>query len=99
MLFMVIERFRRGDAAAAYRRFREGGRMMPAGLTYVARWVEKNRDRCFQLMACDEPDLLQQWAANWRDLVDFEFVPVVPGGEMAEALNPPADRPSGGTTD
>jgi len=35
VLFMVIERFKNRDAAAVYRRFRERGRMMPAGLEYV----------------------------------------------------------------
>jgi hypothetical protein len=32
MLFMVIERFKNGDAVAVYRRYRERGRMMPEGL-------------------------------------------------------------------
>jgi hypothetical protein len=49
MLFMVIERFRDRDAKAVYRRFREQGRMMPEGLTYVGSWIEANFDRCFQL--------------------------------------------------
>ena len=29
MLYMVIERFREGDALPVYRRFREQGRLMP----------------------------------------------------------------------
>lgn len=29
MLFMVIERFKDGDALTVYRRFRDRGRMMP----------------------------------------------------------------------
>lgn len=31
MLYMIIERFRNGDAVAVYRRFREHGRMAPRG--------------------------------------------------------------------
>ena len=58
MLFMVIERFKNRDAVAVYRRFREQGRMMPEGLTYVGSWVEANFDRCFQLMECDDLRLL-----------------------------------------
>lgn len=88
MLFMVIERFRDRDAAAVYRRFRERGRMMPEGLEYVGSWVEKNYDRCFQLMRCDDPRLFEQWTARWEDLMEFEIVPVVTSVEAAEAISP-----------
>lgn len=98
MLFMVIERFKGRDALSVYRRFRERGRMTPEGLTFVESWVEANCDRCFQLMECSDPRLLQQWAAKWRDLVEFEFVPVVPGKETAEALSPLLDEPQDGPT-
>jgi hypothetical protein len=88
MLFMVIERFKNRDALAVYRRFREEGRMMPYGLTYLDSWTEANLDRCFQLMECDDPALLQQWVAGWQDLVEFEFVPVVPSKRTVEAITP-----------
>ena len=84
MLFMVIERFKNRDAAAVYRRAKEKGRMLPDGLKYVDSWVEPNFDRCFQLMECDDASLFQQWTLNWRDLVDFEIVPVVPSKEASE---------------
>ncbi len=96
MLFMVIERFKDRDALAVYRRFRERGRMTPDGLTFVESWVEANCERCFQIMECDDVRLLQVWAAHWRDLVAFEFVPVAPGKATAEALMPLIDRPAGG---
>ena len=60
MLFMVVERFRDRDAKAVYRRLRDQGRMMPDGLKYVGSWIEANFDRCFQLMECDDPRLLQE---------------------------------------
>ena len=88
MLFMVIERFRDGDAAAVYRRFRERGRMTPDGLKYVDSWVEQDFGRCFRLMECDDPSLLDEWAARWRDLVEFEIVPVVTSREAAEKVAP-----------
>jgi hypothetical protein len=88
MLFMVIERFKNRDALAVYRRFREQGRIMPDGLTYLDSWTEANLDRCFQLMECDDPSLLQQWVAGWHDLVEFEFVPVVPSKRTVEAITP-----------
>jgi hypothetical protein len=85
MLFMVIERFRGRNAKAVYERAREKGRMMPEGLRYVASWVETNFDRCFQMMECDDPRLLEEWASHWRDLVDFEFVPVRTSDEARAA--------------
>ena len=86
MLFMVIERFRNRDAKAVYRRFREHGRMLPGGLKYVDSWTEATFDRCFQLMECEDPHLLQEWASHWHDLVEFEIVPVVSSVEAANSI-------------
>ena len=94
MLFMVIERFKNNDAAAVYRRFRETGRMTPEGLNYVDSWVESNFQKCFQLMECDDPSLLQQWMSRWQDLVEFEIIPVVTSKEAAETIAPLLDRSS-----
>jgi len=88
VLFMVIERFKNRDAVAVYRRFRDQGRMAPEGLTYVGSWVEVNWDRCFQLMECDDPRLLQAWVARWSDLAEFEIVAVVRSKETAETIAP-----------
>ncbi|HYL83447.1 MAG TPA: DUF3303 family protein [Candidatus Angelobacter sp.] len=88
MLYMVIERYKNRDAKAVYRRFREKGRMAPEGLAYLDSWVETNFDRCFQLMECEDPQLLQQWAANWKHIVDFEFLPVRRSREAAELIAP-----------
>jgi hypothetical protein len=83
MLYMVVERFRNQDGGAVYARLRERGRMMPDGVEYLDSWVEPDLNRCFQLMTCTDPALLQVWASSWDDLVEFDFVPVVPGREMA----------------
>ena len=88
MLVMVIERFKGRDARAVYRRFRDAGRAMPEGLDYVDSWVEANFDRCFQLVECDDARLLQQWAAAWADLVEFEFCPVTPSKQAVAAVAP-----------
>ena len=79
MLFMVIETFRDGDAKAVYRRFRDQGRMLPEGLTYIDSWVAADLDRCFQVMECDDIALLEDWTAAWSDLVAFEIVPLASG--------------------
>ena len=86
MLFMIIERFRSGDATPVYRRAAERGRMLPDGLRYVDSWVAADLERCFQLMECDDPRLFEQWIARWQDLVEFEVVPVVSSQEAAELV-------------
>lgn len=34
-------------------------------------------------METDDPELLDEWIANWQDLVNFEIYPVI---DSAEAL-------------
>ena len=87
MLFMVIESYRDQDAKAVYRRFRDKGRMMPDGLTFVGSWVSADLGRCFQLMEASDVTLLQRWVAEWSDLAAFEIVPVVAGKDAGEALS------------
>lgn len=87
-LYMVVEHFKNGDAAPAYRRFRDRGRLMPAGLTYVSSWVDLKFECCYQLMETGDRALLDEWIANWSDLVDFEVYPVVTSKEAVEIMAP-----------
>lgn len=86
MLYMVIEHFRPGMAPEVYRRFRERGRLAPDGLRYVASWVDHGFDRCFQVMEADDESQLEEWMRNWRDLVDFEVVPVRTSADAAARM-------------
>jgi hypothetical protein len=88
MLFMVIERFKGRDPTPIYARLQEQGRALPDGLRYVGSWVEANFDRCFQLMECDDLGLLQRWVLQWRDLTEFEIVPVSPSQAVQELFLP-----------
>jgi hypothetical protein len=83
MLYMILETFRGGDPRPVYDRFRERGRLAPDGLRYVASWVTDDLARCYQVMECDDPALLEQWMARWRDLTDFEVVPVITSQDAA----------------
>jgi hypothetical protein len=91
MLFMIIERFKGGNPAPIYERLRETGRALPDGLRYVESWVELNFDRCFQVMECDNAVLLQRWVLQWRDLVEFEIVPVSPSTSVRELFQKAQD--------
>jgi len=72
--YMIIESFRPGCKDKVYERFQQKGRMMPAGLAYVNSWLEKEGDRCFQLMETDDPSLLEVWLEEWKDLVAMEVI-------------------------
>ncbi len=80
---MVVEYFRNGDAAPVYERFRSHGRMAPPGLSYIDSWVSADLRRCYQIMECEDADLLRQWIAAWDDLVEFEVHPVITSAEAA----------------
>jgi hypothetical protein len=86
MLYMVIERFKKGAAPEIYRRFREKGRMMPNGLEYVSSWIDLDLKICFQLMQTEDFALFDPWMENWKDLMEFEIVPVRTSAEAVEMM-------------
>jgi len=76
MLFMVIEHFKDRDPHPVGARFRERGRMLPEGVSYLASWIDPEHVRCFQLMEAPDAAALTPWIERWADLADFEVVPV-----------------------
>ena len=88
MQYLIIETFTHGPAAV-YARFRERGRQAPPGLTYDSSVVTADGTRCYQLMSCDDARLLETWMNAWRDLVQFEVVPVISSQEAAARFGPP----------
>ena len=88
MQFVIVERFRDGDPVPVYRRFRDRGRLAPEGLRYVASWVSQDLASCYQIMECDDRRLLDDWMANWRDIVDFEVIPAMTSAEAQAAVAP-----------
>ncbi len=86
MLYMVIERFKESVAPEIYRRLREKGRMMPAGLEYVSSWIDLDFKICWQLMQTEDFALFDKWLSNWRDLMEFEIVPVRTSAEAIEMI-------------
>jgi hypothetical protein len=78
---MVIERFR--DPRAIYERLRDPDRLMPEGLSYLDSWIASDLSRCFQLMECEDPKLLDEWMAGWDDLMELDVVPIVSSVEAS----------------
>jgi uncharacterized protein DUF3303 len=87
MLYMVIERFNESTASEIYRRVREKGRMLPEGLEYISSWIDLGFKTCWQLMQTEDFALFDKWIDNWRDLVDFEIVPVRTSAEAVEIMS------------
>jgi hypothetical protein len=83
--YMVMEHFAPDCKAKIYERFNAKGRMSPAGLFYLNSWLEKDGDRCFQLMETSDPSLFQVWFENWKDLVRIEVVEI--GQKPSEDYN------------
>jgi len=71
---MVIETFLPGCREKVYERFHQKGRMLPEGLIYLQSWLEKDGDRCFQLMETEDASLFEVWLERWNDLVAMEVV-------------------------
>ncbi len=87
MLFMVIERFKNGDALEVGERFRKSGRMLPPDVAYQASWVDPVGGRCFQVMEAASRELLNTWTSRWEDLIHFEIVPVQTSCEFWSLMN------------
>jgi len=86
MVYMIIERFHPGKVKALYKRFEEKGRMMPEGLTYVNSWIDEKITTCYQVMETDSPEKLNEWISHWKDLVDFEVIPVISSARAKEKV-------------
>jgi len=84
LLYMIVENFKNRDPVPIYQRFRDRGRLTPEGLQYVSSWVDEGLERCFQLMETADRKFLDEWIANWNDLIEFEVYPVVSSKEAAE---------------
>ena len=86
MQYMIIEKFHPGKVKDMYRRFTEKGRMMPEGVSYINSWINESITVCYQLMESESLEKLQQWIDQWKDLVDFEVVPVISSAEAKEKV-------------
>jgi len=88
MLFMIVERFKNDDPVPVYRRFRDRGRLAPESVTYINSWITQDLTTCYQVMDAPDRALLDQWLAEWRDLVDFEVIPVMTSADARGLMAP-----------
>jgi len=81
---MIIELYKPGKTAEIYQRFSEKGRMLPAGVEFVNSWIEEDLQKCYQVMESESLEKLNEWIDHWKDLVDFEVIPVISSEEAAK---------------
>src|SRR6266540_5125596 len=96
MLYMIIEKFHSGKVKDLYKRFEEKGRLMPDGLRYINSWVAENLSCCYQLMETDKKESVDEWVNNWKDLIDFEIIPVITSDQAKEKVFAVGESPGGG---
>ena len=77
MQYMIIEKFHPGKVKPMYQRFEEKGRMLPEGVKYINSWINELITTCYQVMESETHEKLQQWIDQWKDIVDFEIIPVI----------------------
>lgn len=82
MLFMVIERFKKGQISSIGERFAKHGRMLPDGVSYCASWLDPDGTRCFQVMDAPSAESLSVWTERWKDVMEFEIIPVETSSEF-----------------
>jgi len=59
---------------------------MPEGLSYINSWIDKDITTCFQVMETNDKEKLNEWIDNWKDIVDFEVIPVITSAEAKERI-------------
>lgn len=83
---MIIEKFHAGKVKDVYKRFAENGRMLPDGVIYINSWIDEKVTTCYQLMESDAEEKINEWAANWNDLMNIEVVPVITSAEAKKKI-------------
>lgn len=86
MLYLIIERFRKDKIKELYERFDKKGRMMPDGVSYVNSWIDENMEICWQVMESESMEKLLEWIDKWKDLADFEIIPVLTSAQAKEKV-------------
>ncbi len=60
--------------------------MLPQGVSYINSWINESVTGCYQLMESESFEKLQEWIDNWKDLVEFEVVPVINSEKAKEII-------------
>jgi len=86
MQYMIIEKIHMGKVKALYERFELQGRMLPEEVRYIDSWINEDVTICYQLMESRTKELLNNWIERWKDLADFEIIPVISSAEAKKKV-------------
>lgn len=86
MVYMIIENFHPDKVKELYKRVEEKGRMMPEGVRYINSWIDENVKTCYQVMESDSEEKIKEWVNNWKDLADFQIIPVITSAQAKEKI-------------
>ncbi|MBK9326530.1 MAG: DUF3303 family protein [Thiobacillaceae bacterium] len=82
MFYMLISRTRPNLTAEDFTRLGQAAQgfydNVPAGLKLHGDWAAQDGSRTFSVLETDDPALLEQIQAPFRDYVDMELLPVTP---------------------
>ncbi len=84
--YRIIERLHDRDTVPVYRRFRENGRLKPDGFEHISSWVTADVRSCYQIMATDDPNLMEELISHCSDFVNFEILPSLALQRLQRAL-------------
>jgi PAS domain S-box-containing protein len=82
--YMVVEHIK--NAEAVYQRLWDRGRGLPNDLVLESVWFDENVEHGYRLMETHDRRLLDEWMANWSDLIEFEMHPVITSEEAGEKV-------------
>jgi hypothetical protein len=85
---MIIERFHKGKIKSVYERLDEKGRMMPDGVSYINSWITEDLGTCYQIIESISEEKIYEWIDQWKDLIDFEVIPVITSAEAKKKVIP-----------
>lgn len=86
MKFMMTYSFAAEATQSAEDRFLSTGAPAPEGVTLLGRWHAACGRRGFMLLESEDATALFHYAAEWRDLLELDAVPVVGDEAAAEVL-------------
>lgn len=74
------------ERSEAIARFRKTGGLPPKGAKLLGRWTRADFSGGYDLLECDDPKALAEFALMWSDLMHLEMVPVLEDAALAEVL-------------
>ena len=84
--YMIVERFKKEHIKELYARFDAKGRMLPEGVNYLDSWINEDVETCYQLMESENLEKVKEWVSYWKDLADFEIIPVIDSKTAKEKI-------------